>query len=271
MRKSKKTRPTIWAAIAFLAALLFILIFADTLSIHDPTNIDLNNALLKSNHEYPFGTDEYGRCVFCRCLLAVRNSIGIAFTIEFVSVFIGMLLGTTAAYFGGILDGIFNSVSNALMAFPKVILIMLIIAFLSASTENIIIAMLIVDWIWYARISRSLTLSLKEQKYVQAARLNGANSITILRRHIIPGILPQLTGQFTLALGNVILSLAGFSFLGLGIQRPMPELGIMISDGCNLIRTNSSVLFWPSLILFLIVLDFNILGEWISECLRRQY
>ena len=270
MREKKAIRPAVIAALVFLGVILVMIVFADRIGIHDPTSIDLTMKFHGSSREYPFGTDDYGRCIFCRCIYAVRNSVGIAFTIEIVSVFIGMMLGMCAAYFGGIADQLFGAVSNALMAFPNVILIMLIAAFLGASTRNIILAMLLVDWIWYARISRSLTLSLKERKYVQAARLNGASAPVILRRHIAPGILPQLAGQFTLSLGNVILGLAGFSFLGIGIQRPTPELGLMISDGCNLIRTNFSVLMWPGTILFLIVLDLNVLGEWVSEHLRKQ-
>ena len=271
MRKSKKRiRPGVLTALVFFGVLVLTILFADALSFHDPTEIDLAHKFVPASPEYPFGADDYGRCVFCRCIHAVRNSVLIAFSIELVSVFLGMVLGMTAGYRGGIVDKVFNAACNALVSIPNVILIMLIAALLGASTRNIILAMLLVDWIWYARISRSLTLSLKERKYVQAARGSGASDITILRRHIAPGILPQLAGQFTLALGNVILGLAGFSFLGIGIQRPTPELGILISDGCGLIRTNFSILLWPGVILFLIVLDFRVLGEWISEGLRKN-
>jgi ABC-type dipeptide/oligopeptide/nickel transport system permease subunit len=270
IREKRKIGIPVWISIAIMALILIIMIFAKHLAIHDPTLIDLSIKLQKPSHEYPFGTDDYGRCIFCRCIFAIRNSVGIAFTIELVSVVIGMMLGMSAAYYGRLPDRLFNTVSNALMSFPSVILIMLIVAFLGASTRNIILAMLLVDWIWYARLSRSLTLSLKERKYVQAAKLNGASGGIVLLRHITPHIIPQMAGQFTLALGNVILGLAGFSFLGIGIQRPTPELGIMISDGCSLIRTNFSVLLWPGVILFIIVLAFNIVGEWLSGFLRRQ-
>lgn len=271
MKKRIRLRASIICAFLLLCMMLVVMALADRLAIHDPTEIDLIAKFHIADAEYPFGADDYGRCVFCRCLFAIRNSVGIAFGIELLSVFIGMVLGMTAGYAGGIIDRGFNTVSNALMSFPNIILIMLIVAFLGAKTENIIIAMLLVNWIWYARLTRSLTLSLKQRQYIQAAKLNGAGPVSILARHIAPSILAQLSGQFTLSLGNVILSLAGFSFLGIGIQRPTPELGIMIADGCNLIRTNTSVLLWPGLILFLIVLNFNVLGEWISEQLRKQF
>lgn len=270
IREKERIPYAIWLALAILVVLLAVMLLADTVTRHDPTEMDLAHKLEGHSAEFLLGTDEYGRCIFCRCVYAMRNSVGIAFSVELISVFLGMVLGMLAAWFGGVFDQLFNLVSNALMSFPNVILIMLIVAFLGASTQNIILAMLLVDWIWYARISRSLTLSVKERKYVQAAKLSGAGTITILRRHICPSILSQMAVQFTLSLGNVILSLAGFSFLGIGIQRPTPELGIMISDGCGLIRTNFMVLLWPGLLLFLLVLDFNVIGEWLSARLRKK-
>lgn len=268
--KPGKIRISVWLCMLFLAALITIILFADAFTPHDPTEVDLRLKLHAACAEYPFGCDDYGRCVFCRCIFAVRTSVGIAFAIELASVMIGLVLGMTAAYRGRIADQSFTAFSNALMSFPNIILVMIIIAFLGANTRNIVVAMLLVDWIWYARITRSLTLSLKERKYVQAAKASGATPAAILRRHIAPGIIPQLIGQFTLSIGNVILGLAGLSFLGLGIQRPTPELGIMISDGCSLIRTDFSVLMWPGLILFLVVLGFNVIGELVSERLRRH-
>ena len=270
IREREKIPASVWFALAFLVLLLAVMLLAEPITHHDPTEMDLAHKLEGHSAAFLLGTDDYGRCIFCRCVFAVRNSVGIAFSVELVSVLIGMILGMLAAWFGGWFDQIFNLVSNALMSFPSVILVMLIVAFLGASTRNIILAMLLVDWIWYARISRSLTLSQKERKYVQAAKLSGAGTGTILLRHITPGILSQMAVQFTLSLGSVILGLAGFSFLGIGIQRPTPELGVMISDGCGLIRTNFSVLLWPGMLLFLVVLDFNVLGEWLSTRLRKK-
>lgn len=268
--KKRKISPGSLLALFFLAVILFVILFGSIFVIHDPTEVDLMHKYAAASREYPFGTDDYGRCVFCRCLIAVRNSVGIAFFIELLSVILGTLLGMVSGYIGGALDHVLNVVSEALLSFPSIILIMLIVAFLGSGTQNIILAMLMVNWIWYTRVSRSLTLTLKERKYVQAARMCGASTATILRRHISPGLISQMIVQFTMALGNVVLSLAGFSFLGIGIQRPIPELGVMISDGCAMIRTDFMVLFWPSLLLFLIVLDFNVLGEMISKRFRGR-
>lgn len=270
MRKKKRMSVAEGMVLLALGIIISVILVGPFLVIHDPTEIDLMNKYASACKEFPFGTDDYGRCVFCRCIVAIRNSVGIAFFIELLSVCMGTALGMLSGYLGGVVDHVLNVASEALMSFPSIILIMLIVAFLGSGTENIILAMLLVNWIWYTRVSRSLTLSLKERKYVQAAKLCGASTGTILLRHICPGLLSQMVVQFTMALGNVILSLAGFSFLGIGIQRPIPELGVMISDGCAMIRTNFMVLFWPSILLFLIVLDFNLLGEMISKRLRGK-
>ena len=232
IREREKIPASVWFAHAFLVLLLAVMLLAEPITHHDPTEMDLAHKLEGHSAAFLLGTDDYGRCIFCRCVFAVRNSVGIAFSVELVSVLIGMILGMFAAWFGGWFDQIFNLVSNALMSFPSVILIMLIVAFLGASTRNIILAMLLVDWIWYARISRSLTLSQKERKYVQAAKLSGAGTGTILLRHITPGILSQMAVQFTLSLGSVILGLAGNALLDAEIfsQRKPVEKGDFEDD-----------------------------------------
>ena len=268
--KKKEYPRKVIASAAFVVLIIAVSLFAGSLAVHDPTEIDLLHKLAPSSATYPMGTDDYGRCIFCRCLYAVRNSVALAVSIEFVSVVIGTLVGMFSSYHGGTVDAIISVISDALVSFPSMILVMLIVAFLGPKTRNIIIALLLVDWIWYARVARGITLSLKEQKYIQAATLSGASAFSILTRHIFPGLAPQMVAQFTLCIGGVILSLAGFSFLGIGVQRPTPELGVMISDACGLVRTNFSVLLWPCLLLVLIVLSFNILGDYVCDRLRKE-
>lgn len=268
--KKKEYPRKVIASAAFVVLIIAVSLFAGSLAVHDPTEIDLLHKLAPSSATYPMGTDDYGRCIFCRCLYAVRNSVALAVSIEFVSVVIGTLVGMFSSYHGGTVDAIISVISDALVSFPSMILVMLIVAFLGPKTRNIIIALLLVDWIWYARVARGITLSLKEQKYVQAATLSGASTFSILTRHIFPGLAPQMVAQFTLCIGGVILSLAGFSFLGIGVQRPTPELGVMISDACGLVRTNFSVLLWPCLLLVLIILSFNILGDYVCDRLRKE-
>ena len=270
-KQKKEAMPLkVLLSILFLLLALIVSLFADRLAVHDPTEIDLLNKFAPQSAAYPMGTDDYGRCIFCRCIFAVRNSAAIAVGIELVSVVIGTLVGMFSSYRGGAADAVISVVSDALVSFPSMILVMLIVAFLGPKTRNIIIALLLVDWIWYARVARGLTLGLREQKYVQAASLSGASTASILARHIFPALAPQMIAQFTLCIGGVVLSLAGFSFLGIGVQRPTPELGVMISDACGLVRTNFGVLLWPCLLLVLIVLSFDILGGYIGDRLRKE-
>lgn len=268
-KKDGRMPVSVKISIIVLAVIITASLISPLIARHDPTKVDLLNKFQPCCGEYWFGTDDYGRCTFCKVLYAIRTSLGIALLTEGLSVVIGTLIGIFSAYIGGKVDYVINLICEALLSFPSLILTMVIVAFLGASTQNIIIAMLMSNWIWYARIARGMALSLKERKYVQAAEISGGKAHTIVFRHITPGVVTQMIAQFTLAIGNTILGLAGFSFLGIGVQRPTPELGVMISDACGLISTNFMVFFWPSIVLFIIVLGFNIIGDYINSFFQK--
>lgn len=259
----------IFISFAILAVIILLGIFAPQIAPQDPSAIDLANPLAGMSLQHPFGKDDLGRCIFSRCLFGVRASIGMAVFIAFVSVATGTFIGMLSGYAGGILDRFVSTLSNALLAFPSLILVILIIGFLGPSTNNIIVAMLAINWIWYARVARSLTLRIREYDFVQAAKLYGSGPLQIIWNHILPNLMSQMIIQFTLCIGSTVLGLAGFSFLGLGVQPPTAELGLMISEGCALIRTSVMVMLWPSLFLIGIVLTTNIIGEYAGERMRR--
>lgn len=259
----------IFISFAILAVIILLGIFAPQIAPQNPSEIDLANPLAGMSLKHPFGTDDLGRCIFSRCLFGIRTSIGMAVFIAFVSVATGTFVGMFSGYAGGILDKCVCTLSNALLAFPSLILVILIIGFLGPSTNNIIVAMLAINWIWYARVARSLTLRIREYDFVQAAKLYGSGPLQIIWKHILPNLMSQMIIQFTLCIGSTVLGLAGFSFLGLGVQPPTAELGLMISEGCALIRTSVMVMLWPSLFLIGIVLTTNIIGEYAGERMRR--
>ena len=232
--------------------------------------IDLNYSLAGMSFDYPFGTDELGRCIFSRCLYATRSTLSAALFISTLTIAIGCIVGVVSAYCGGIVDQIFRIVSDALLAIPSMIFVIIIVGFLGPGTKNIIIAMLLAYWIWYARVARGLAFRIKEYEYVRAAKLCGTSASGIIFRHIIPGMTTQMITQFTLLIGSSALGLAGFSFLGLGVQPPETELGLMISEGCDLIQTDFMIMFWPSAILVCIVLCLNIIGDYFSDYWRTR-
>jgi nickel transport system permease protein len=259
----------IFISFAILAGIILLGMFAPQIAPQNPAEIDLGNPLAGMSLKHPLGTDDLGRCIFSRCLFGIRTSIGMAVFIAFVSVAAGTFVGMVSGYAGGILDKCVWTLSNALLAFPSLILVILIIGFLGPSTNNIIVAMLAINWIWYARVARSLTLRVREYDFVQAAKLNGSGPWQIIWKHILPNLMSQMIIQFTLCIGSTVLGLAGFSFLGLGVQPPTAELGLMISEGCALIQTTVMVMLWPSLFLIGIVLTTNIIGEYAGDRMRR--
>ncbi|MDR2301792.1 MAG: ABC transporter permease [Deltaproteobacteria bacterium] len=269
--QNHKSRPArISVALAILIVMGLATIFAKYLVPHDPVAINISNSLAPMSWDHPFGTDQLGRCVFSRCLYAIRVTFGASLFIAFLTIVLGSVIGMAAAYLGGLVDQIVRVLSDALLAIPSMIFTLIIVGFLGPGTQNIILAMLIANWVWYARVARGLTLRIREYGYVRAARLAGTGHLGIIAWHIFPGIVTQMTTQFTLLIGTMALSIAGFSFLGIGIQPPTAELGLMISDGCELIQTHFFQMVWPSLALILPVASLNVIGDYFSDYWRSK-
>jgi len=256
-----KNDKVVTASVIFLIIIIIMGIFAPFIATNNPNESILEAKLMGSSLKYPMGTDQYGRCIFSRCVYGIRTSLGISIIIGFISILIGALVGICSGYYGGIVDTIIMRFCDALLAFPSLILVLIVVGMLGTSTQNIIIAMLLVHWIWFARVTRSMTLSLKEHIFVKASRISGSNSFKVILKHIFPNILPQLIVLFTIDMGGIILQLAGFSFLGIGVQAPTPEWGIMINEGKNVLRQNIMVMVWPSLMIISVILALNIVGE----------
>jgi ABC-type dipeptide/oligopeptide/nickel transport system permease subunit len=245
-------------------------LLAGVIAPHDPVTIDIKNTLAPMSWDYPFGTDQLGRCLLSRCLYAIRLTFGVALLIALLTIAVGSAIGVTAAYLGGLADQIVRIVSDASLSIPSMIFVILIVGFLGPGTENIILAILLAQWVWYARVARGLALRITSYGYVRAAKLSGTGPVGIIVWHIFPGLVTQMVTQFTLLIGSTALSLAGFSFLGLGVQPPSAELGLMISDGCELIQTHAWMMFWPSLTLIIPVACLNVIGDYFSDYWRSK-
>ena len=236
-------------------------ILAPYIAPHDPVAVDLSHQLEGVSRTYPMGTDKLGRCIFSRCLYGIRSSIGFSVLISFIGVGMGVLIGVISGYAGGAIDAVVMRIVDALMAFPRLILVLVLVGILGGGTYQIIVAMLLVHWVWYARITRSMTISLREHNYVTAAKVSGASSWNVMRHHILPNIMSQMLALFTMDIGSTIVSLSGFSYLGIGVTPPTPEWGVMINEGREVIRVTMGPLLWPSLMVCISVLCLNIIGE----------
>ena len=254
---------------AFILILIIVLsLLAPVIAPHDPDKVNLANRMLPFfSEDHLFGTDQLGRDVLSRILYGGRISVGIGFLAVSIALVIGVTIGLLAGYFSGWFDTIAMRGMDILMAFPYVLLAIAIMAALGPGLMNSMIAVSIVGVPYYARIVRSTTISLREREFIQTERALGVGHRRILLRHILPNTSSQIIVAATLDVGWMIVAASGLSFLGLGAQPPTAEWGVMLSEGQKFIRTNPMLSILPGVMIFLVVLSLNFLGDGLRDAL----
>jgi peptide/nickel transport system permease protein len=252
--------------LALLGSILVVLILimtvlAPSLSPHDPLQVDTARRLEGPSRSHPLGTDHLGRCILSRIIHGARLSLGISSLVLLVISSIGTLVGILAAYLGGWVDDIVVSVIDVFLAFPGLILALVIAGILGPGIFNITIAMASVQWVGYARIVRGMVSSIKKKEYVQAARTGGSGHLSLVLRHILPNTLSPVIVLATLDMGSTLLAISGLSYLGLGAQPPIPEWGAMLNDGRPYMYVAPWVMIFPGMAILIVVLAFNLLGD----------
>jgi peptide/nickel transport system permease protein len=219
------------------------------------------------NGAYWFGTDLLGRDTLSRLMLGIGQSFVVAFGSVFFATLAGSIIGLLAAWWGGLWDGLFMRIMDVLLAFPAILLALLIIAIVGPGTGTSIAAIAIVYTPIFARVVRGPALSLKRREFVDAARTFGSSESYILTRHLLLNLVAPLTVQVTLALAWALLTEAGLSFLGLGTQPPAPSLGLMLADSKNLMQHAPWLMVFPGLAIMLGILGFNLVGDALRDIL----
>jgi len=250
--------------IFFLAV---VAILAPHITPYDAIELDLENRLSSPDGHHLMGTDVLGRDVLSRVIYGARISLSMATVVVVIVMLLGIAMGTTAGYFGGIIDGIIMRVVDVLLAFPNIILALVIAGILGPSLTNVMIALGAIWWVSYARIIRGSVLSVKEKEFVEAARAMGCSDAYIAIRHILPNVLSPVIVLATLDMGHIILSIAALSFLGLGAQPPIPEWGTMLNEGRPFMETAPHLMIFPGLMIMITVLAFNFLGDGLRDAL----
>jgi peptide/nickel transport system permease protein len=247
--------------------ILFILaaLFAGYIAPHNPEKANLELRLKEPCKEFPLGTDDLGRCILSRIIFGARVSLSVGLLVVSSSLALGLAIGTLSGYYGGWVDEIVMRVVDAFLAFPSLLLALGIAGLFGAGFMNMVIALIVVDWASYARLARSSVIAVKEQEYIKAAKGLGAGDLHVILRHVIPNVISPLIVMATMGMGYVILSAAGLSFLGFGVQSPIPEWGSMLSEGKIYIRSAPYVMIFPGLAIMLAVLAFNYLGDGLRD------
>ena len=234
---------------------------------YDPLQIDLPNKYLNASVEHPLGTDNLGRDTLSRLVYGARTTFIISFSSVFTGSLIGLVFGVLAGYFGGWVDDFIMRATDVLLAFPGLLLAIVIVAILGNGIVNTMIAIAIYNIPYIARITRGSVLSIRNSEYVQAAKVIGASDTRIIMTHIIPNSLSQVIVNTTLSLGTAILTSSSLSFLGLGVQPPFPEWGSMLSKAREVIRSTPIAALAPGTAITMVVLSFSLLGDGMRDAL----
>ncbi len=257
------------AVLCAVIILVFALaaILAPVLTPYSYEEITGTGRLARPSAQHLLGTDELGRDVFTRLLYGARISLMVGLVPTILSMAAGALLGILAGYLGGKVDTVIMRLADIMLAFPSMLLAMVIMYTLGDGIVNIFLALALVNWASVARIVRAETLKLKETEYVEAARSIGVSHGKIMLRHVLPNCIPSLIVLFTLNIPSAILSESSLGFLGLGIQKPMASWGLMVNAGRQYLYTNPWLSLAPSAAIMIIVLAFNFLGDGLRDVL----
>ncbi|MDQ0915113.1 ABC transporter permease [Paenibacillus sp. V4I5] len=244
-----------------LAGIALVGIAAPWLAPHDPNHVELLHKFASPCHEYPFGTDHLGRCVLSRLLMGIRTSLGISIAVMVFTLLIGMVVGTFSALKGGLVDATFMRLCDLLLAFPTLVLAFALIGIFGTGVKSLIMALVLSQWVYYSRMVRGMVLSVYTRSFIQAAIVNGTRRWMLVWRHILPNISTQILVLAALEIGTVILEVTGFSFLGLGVQAPTPEWGMMMNEARQQLRGHPEMMWIPGLAVMFVVIVCNVFGE----------
>ncbi|MEE3652486.1 MULTISPECIES: nickel/cobalt ABC transporter permease [unclassified Brenneria] len=258
------------ACLIFLAVILLAGLLAPWIAPHDPLLVSWRDKYHAISWHYPLGADRLGRCVFSRLLYGIRATVWVSLLAMAVTLALGMLIGMLAGYFRGRVDAALMRLSDVMLSFPGEVMIFALVGILGPGLENIILAVLLVKWAWYARMIRGIVLQYSDKHYIHYAKIIGGPSRHIILRHVLPVTAAEMTVLATTDSGAVILLLSALSFIGLGVQPPTPEWGAMLGEAKDVMLTHPEHMLPAGLAIVLVVAAFNYLGDFLRDVLDKQ-
>lgn len=259
---------TVWIAGVMLGLTVFAAAFAPVLIRSDPVKTDLVNSLQPPSAAHWLGTDNFGRDILARLVYGARVDLQIGTVPTAATFLVGLIIGSVAGYYGGAVDGLLMRILDVSMAFPFYVLVIAIVAMLGPGLLNMYAAMILAGWVSYARVIRGEVLAAKNHEYVLGARALGASDLRVIRRHLLPNV---VTVGIIFAMSDAVLNIllgGALSFLGLGVQPPTPEWGLMIAEGRDFLLTAPAMVIFPGLALLWVGVTFNMLGDRLTDRLR---
>lgn len=266
--RTKKLYLATKIGIVMVSAIVFCMVFADLVAPNNPFLIDMDARFLDPSAEYPLGTDRYGRCIFSRLIFGTRYSLGIAAVIVAIVMALIVPLATTASYLEGMADRFFLWTCDVSMALPPAVLVLAVMGVLGNGVLNLVLAGVFSYWGWYGRMIRSYTRTEAAKAYVAYARVGGTSFFGTIAKHILPNIGSRLIVLLAVGIGDVILTVSSFSFLGIGLSADAPEWGAMMNDARGMLTTSPELAFYPGLCVLFTVFAFNLLGDGLRKQLN---
>lgn len=258
---------TAMLGLAILSLLAVAAVLGPALAPNDPNFTEPAVRFASPSAAHPLGTDHIGRDILSRLLYGARLSLGSAVLAALAVGALGLGFGLAAGYFRGIVDALVTRAVDVLLAFPTLLLALVVVGALGTGLRNILIAAVIAWWASYARVVRGVTFAEREKPYIEAARALGASSWQIIRRHLLPNIAAPIVVLTTLDMGAILLAVSALSFLGLGVEAGTPEWGAMLADARTYMRRAPLLMVYPGAAIFLAVLGFNLLGDGLRDIL----
>lgn len=253
-------------ALFFLALIVCSTAFAGLISDKDPLKLDLKARLDPPTRAHILGTDQMGRDLFARTLYGGRGSIGLAVLASTASMLVGLIIGIYAGYYGRALDAGLLFITNIMQGLPSLVVMLALSATLGPGIKSILIALVSTSWTSFSRIVRGEALRLREEDFIEGLRLLGLSHFLILFKHLVPNMAGKIIVAFTTRVSASVLSIASLSFLGFGIQPPVPDWGMMTRDALDYFRSAPLLIIAPGLAVFLTCLCINILGDALRDC-----
>ncbi len=244
-----------------IIALVVFIIISPMYIPYSPDSINLDNKFAKIDINHWLGTDHLGRDIFTRLIYGAKISLSSVFIVLCIVLCIGICMGSVSGFFGGNIDKIIMRVCDIFLSIPTIILSLFLVGILGSGLENVILAIALTHWAWYARIVRSVVFTLKNKEFVLLSQVYGASSWQNFKKNMIMPIFTQCIVLATMDIGHIMLHISGLSFLGLGVQPPQAEWGVMLSDSKDFIWSNPELLMYPGFALFICVALFNMFGD----------
>ena len=254
-------------SVLILISLIVVCFIAPLITSYDPEKQVLSERLLSPSLKHWWGTDQYGRDIFTRCVYGCRVSLSVGIISQLIATIIGYFMGVTAGYVGGKTDDTISFVMQVFSSFPFLLFAMALMYALGPGITNLYISLGLLSWASTAKLIRGQVMQLKGQEYIQACKVDGGSTLRIILKHLLPNCIPMLIVSITLGIPSAILSEASLSYLGLGVPSPKPSWGSMIAESQDFIRSNTYYSLFPGLCIIVTVMAFNMMGDGLRDAL----